>query len=153
MVVNVSAQLSFCIDLHKFFIKSIEICNHSLKMAGSRPPSCLWIRQVACTKILVQLQYRVLNLITWCWYILISFRGTIQILSWNKINLNHVYPWEFHDLLQFLGPAAIPGAEPPKWQMFLVVLGALQDLVVPQVSEVPPQLILHVHILERVYWY
>ena len=84
-----------------------------------------------------------------------SFRGTIQILPWNKINANYVYPWEFHDLVQLLGQAAIPGAEPPKRHVFLAVLGALQDLVVPQVSVVPPQLILaiHVHILERVYWY
>ena len=97
----------------------------------------------------------VLNLVTSCWYILNSFRGTIQILSWNKTNLNHVYPWDFHDLLQFLGQGTIHGAEPPKWQVFLAVLGALQDLVVPQVSIVPPHFILwgaiHVHILERVY--
>ena len=150
MLVFRGVELLFCNDLHKFFIKAIEICNHSLKMSGSRPPSCLRISQMRCAKILVQLQYRVLNLVTSCWYILTSFRGTIQILCWNKINLNLIYTWEFHDLLQFLGPAAIQGAEPPKlelglgpkWQMFLVVLGALQDLVVPQVSKVPPHLII-----------
>ena len=89
-----------------------------------------------------------------CYFVLVY----TELFTWynsnivlKKINLNHAYPWEFHDLLQFLGQGAIQGAEPPKWQVFLVVLGALQDLVVPQVSEVPPQLILHVHILERVY--
>ena len=52
-----------------------------------------------------------------CYFVLVY----TELFTWynsnivlKKINLNHAYPWEFHDLLQFLGQGAIQGAEPPQ---------------------------------------